>query len=409
MSTASIPRSFADDCRSTASELRAALLALYADVGADVRRPQLVARRFSLNKNLTWKIAKVLQSPDPLETVPLVPGSEGMGILLGAMMSAGAKPAVVGRVRAALADFERMIALHVGDRTTLEILMDGLGQGKSLEMSRKLAFRGNSGVWGLQARVRTMAAILAPNETDPEKLDLALVAGMFDIRRLRPVQGWPIFRFHRLIGASSESARARRIEPLEAPKSEADPLLIMRSWCTPPDAEVRSVQLGTEVVHELVEGPVGRTGEVSLVFGHLERAAVPRYGTIPDEMGELSALVTIPVETLIQDIALHRDIAEHFEPEVRVYGRPFGMLALDPATRENYRLPIEERLAHLGALPHGFETPHLPRQAALMEAVFAKGGWNPKDFVAVRLVLQYPPMPSTALVRYRLPTRPASG
>lgn len=305
--------------------------------------------------------------PRSSETVPLVPGSEGMGILLGAMMSAGAKPAVVGRVRAALADFERMIALHVGDRTTLEILMDGLGQGKSLEMSRKLAFRGNSGVSGLQARVRTMAAILAPNETDPEKLDLALVAGMFDIRRLRPVQGWPIFRFHRLIGASSESARARRIEPLEAPKSEADPLLIMRSWCTPPDAEVRSVQLGTEVVHELVEGPVGRTGEVSLVFGHLERAAVPRYGTIPDEMGELSALVTIPVETLIQDIALHRDIAEHFEPEVRVYGRPFGTPALDPATRENYRLPIEERLEHLGALPQ------LP-DAALAAAGRADGG-----------------------------------
>ena len=73
----SAPRSFADDCRATASELRAALAAVYADVGADAARPQVVARRFRLNKNLTWKIAKVLQSTDPLETVPLVPGKIG--------------------------------------------------------------------------------------------------------------------------------------------------------------------------------------------------------------------------------------------------------------------------------------------------------------------------------------------
>lgn len=401
----SAPRSFADDCRATAAELRAALAAVYADVGADAGRPQVVARRFRLNKNLTWKIAKVLQSTDPLETVPLVPGSEGMGLIVGAMLQAGASPAVIARLRSAMADFERMIELHVGDRQTLEILMDGLGQGRSIEMSRKIAFRGNSGVWGLQARLRTMAAVLAPNPQRPEFLDMALMAGMFGIRRLRPVQGWPIFRFRHDLSPPKEGARVREIEPLEAPRTPEDPLFIMRSWCVPNDAGVRSVQIGNEVVHELQEGPVGRTGEVTLVFGHHERSAVPRYGGAPGEMGELSALVSIPVETLVQDVLLHRDIADDFEPEVRVYGRPFGMTALDPRTRENYRLPITERLERLGPIPESLWTEHMPRHVELMQSIFERCGWNPKDFVGVRLQLQYPPMPSTAIIRYRLPIR----
>ncbi|MFM8697786.1 MAG: hypothetical protein ACKOF7_03795, partial [Phycisphaerales bacterium] len=129
---------FAADCRSAARALRDALRSLYASVGADPMRPQEVSRRFKLNKNLTWKIAKVLQTHDPLEAVPLVPGGEGLGILLAAMEAAGASASAIADVRARMADFDRMIETHVGDRGTLELLMDGITRtGKPLELSRK--------------------------------------------------------------------------------------------------------------------------------------------------------------------------------------------------------------------------------------------------------------------------------
>ena len=67
-------------CRTCALDLQNALRVLYAAVGADPARPQAVSRQFKLNKNLTWKVAKVIQSVDPIEAVPLIPGSEGMEI-----------------------------------------------------------------------------------------------------------------------------------------------------------------------------------------------------------------------------------------------------------------------------------------------------------------------------------------
>ena len=144
-------------CRTCALDLQNALRALYAAVGADPARPQEVSRQFKLNKNLTWKVAKVIQSVDPIEAVPLIPGSEGMEILLCAMEASGPYASPVSAVRSTLAAFEDMVRTHVGDRPTLELLMDGMSRGgRTLEVSRKLAFRGNSGIWGVQARVRSM-------------------------------------------------------------------------------------------------------------------------------------------------------------------------------------------------------------------------------------------------------------
>ena len=74
---------------------------------------------------------------------------------------------------------ERMVSRHVGDRPTLELVRDSLPDRSHdrLIVSRKLAFRGNSGIWGVQARTRLNAAFVAPSHDDPEMLDAANVGG----------------------------------------------------------------------------------------------------------------------------------------------------------------------------------------------------------------------------------------
>lgn len=401
---------FAADCRSAARALRDALRSLYASVGADPLRPQDVSRRFKLNKNLTWKIAKVLQTHDPLEAVPLVPGGEGMGILLGAMESAGASAAALSDVRARMADFDRMIETHVGDRGTLELLMDGITRtGKPLELSRRLAFRGNSGVWGIQARVRSMTQFLAPAAGAPGMLDLAIVAGWYDLRRLRSAQGWPVFRFLKQGREGVELTTPRVIEPIEAPASADEPYLMMRSFCSPADAAVRTVRNESTVQHELVDGPIGQKGAMTLVFGLVERAAHSRYAEQAEgepEWGEMSALVTMPTEHLMIDLLVHRDLMDGFEPEAVVYGRPFGGLPLDHATREHYRLPIEGTIDLLDPARGGMASDLVPGQDRVVRVTAGRAGWKLEDFTAFRVQVQYPPMPSTVTVRYALPRAP---
>jgi len=394
-------------CRACALNLQVALRALYSAVGADPARPQEVSRQFKLNKNLTWKVAKVIQSVDPIEAVPLIPGSEGMEILLSAMEASGSHAEAIGAVRSTLAAFEAMVRTHVGDRPTLELLMDGmLRGGRALEVSRKLAFRGNSGIWGVQARVRSMTQFLAPNPEHPHLLDMVVVGGLHDIRRLRPVQGWPLFRFTSYDTVGGELPGNRIREPIEPPENSGEPHLVMRSFCTATSAEVRSITTATDVSHELMDGPVGQRGSVTFVFGSMERASLPRYsnGAVDDiEYGEMGALVTMPTEYVHIDILIHRDLLPGFAPELFVYGRPFGGASLDPATRDNYRLPIDEPIVRIDPARVSFATDMLPDQHKVVNAVFERTAWNPKEFQGFRAIVSYPPMPSTVMIRYALP------
>lgn len=401
---------FVTHCVASVHALRRSLRGLYRSVDADEDRPQAVARRFGLNKNLTWKIAKLLGDGESLEAVANVPGAEGIGILLTAMEREGASAVAVESVRRDFDAFEAMMRAHAGDRATLDLLIDGLVKGsRALEVSRKLAFRGNSGVWGLQARVRSALQVLAPTAGRPDMLDDVLAAGMHDIRRLRPVQGWPIFRFHHYGTPAEAGAKVREFIPIEQAVSDDEPALIMRSFCSPPGAEVRSVRQGSEIRHELVDGPVGHRGAVTFVFGSIERAAFGRYAdptAREPEYGEMVAFVTMPTELAQMDVLVHRSMLDEFEPECAVYGRPFGGSDMTPSAREHFRLPIAGAIERIDPVHDTLDSRDLPERTELAALVVERAGWSLGDFMAFRATVTYPPMPCSIVMRYRLPTAP---
>ncbi|MBZ0171277.1 MAG: hypothetical protein K8E66_02755, partial [Phycisphaerales bacterium] len=78
------------ECDQAIGQLRAALIDLYDSVGADPASPQDVARRYKLNKTLTWNIARLLQSSDGLAAVPHVPGAASFEKILKATEADGA-------------------------------------------------------------------------------------------------------------------------------------------------------------------------------------------------------------------------------------------------------------------------------------------------------------------------------
>lgn len=401
---------FVTHCGACVNALQVSLRTLYASVDANVERPQDVARRFGLNKNLTWKIAKLLGRIDTLEAVTHVPGAEGMGILMNALAREGAPEATLAAVQRDFEAFDAMMQSHAGDRATLDLLVDGMARGaRTLEVSRKLAFRGNSGVWGLQARVRSALQVLAPTAGRPDMLDDVLAAGMHDIRRLRPVQGWPIFRFHHYGTPAEAGAKVREFMPIEPPVSDDEPALIMRSFCSPPGAEVRSVRQGSEIRHELVDGPIGHRGAVTFVFGSIERAAFGRYAdptAREPEYGEMVAFVTMPTELAQMDVLVHRSMLDEFEPECAVYGRPFGGFDMTPSAREHFRLPIAGAIERIDPLHDTLDSQDLPERTELAALVVERAGWSLGDFMAFRATVTYPPMPCSIVMRYRLPTAP---
>lgn len=398
---------FDEHCRRSIHALRGSLLDLYRAVGADPARPQDVSRRYRLNKNLTWKVARIIGADDPFEAVPLIPGPGGLDILLDAMAKAGAPEDALARVREAIDQFDHMIEVHTGDRNQLELVLDSMGAGRPMEMSRKLAFRGNSGIWGIQAGVRVTAHFLAPSRENPHILDLALMGGLTRVQRLRPVDRWPVFQFRHYNDDGSPDNRSQRRQAIEppppsGPTEPGDPWL-MRSFCSGAMPTIHLSRRDDVVIYEIGEGPVGRTGEFSCFFGFADLASVPRYRDASNSVGELISSVSVPAESLHFDLFVHESLTEAMLPRTEMHGTLGG--SVDGVGTMRLNMPEQFRNLGPGAL---IDTPLVDRYGDAVQAVMTKLGRPLSEFRCLRLLIEHPPMSSRVVVRYDLPESPGT-
>lgn len=398
---------FVPECESSIGEFRSALMELYAGVGVSVDAPQEVSRTLGLDKNLTWKLARVIGTDNTGEALHHLPGANAIKILLKAMDKAGANDGVRERVRRAYDEIGRVVEVHVGDRSTLELVLDGLNQSgqERLEVSRKIAFRGNSGVWGVQAKAKVTLAILAPNAENPAVLDSAFLRGFVGFRRLRAEMSWPLSVNRNWMGEGEPSVP--RGSPL-VPEDVEHGLPILQAFTTDQRPDFERKQTRNGLYYMLPPGPVGNTAAFDCFFGEVTMADVPRYRTQDERTGEFTATISVPIEHQLLDVLVHRDLAPGFHPEAFVYGDPLGGQALGGATQSQCVLPIDESVRQLPGSPPITVTPIYPRYAELVDMAYRRVGWDPADFVGYRLVVKYPPMGTAVSVRFDLPERPGT-
>lgn len=398
---------FEPDCRAALDNLRAALIELYASVGADPTNPQDVARRFGVNKTLTWNIAKVVSGTDPLPTLQNVPGASALQILLTAVGKEGASSAAMDRVRTAARALDATVERHFGDRATLDLIIDGIRpkRGDHLELSRKLAFRGNSGLWGVQAKVRLMTAFLSPNPSKPDRIDMAIVRGYIGLRRLRADVRWPIFQL-RGWGGEGDLMTSDHWSPLEDAESGSKALPLLRSFSTVAPSDVEELQSPKGLNYVLTPGPIGNTGAVDCYVADCARAAAHRYQTQEDTTGEFGATISAPTERLIFDLIVHESLEFALRPEVRAFGGIFMDRSEETDPDDIVPVPVPQEVTSLPGKPPVVATPLVPRYSELVAYVQQRMGWNASEFRGCRLEMSYPPMGSTVLMRFKLPVRP---
>ena len=396
---------FETECRDRVAQLRIALIELYDSVGADPATPQDVARKFRLNKTLTWNVARLLQASDDLAAVHHVPGESSLQKVIAATARYGADPQTVARARQAVQDFRQMIDEHAGDRPTLDLIIDGAGRGqdKSLELSRRLAFRGNSGLYGVQARTRVVANFLSPNPDDPDRLDMVTVSGYVGFRRLRSGVRWPLFK-PRSWGISSDPAEQRDIEPVEPSDEAAAGFPLMPSFARGSLPKITRVMNSEGRTFVLEAGPVGNEGAFDCFWGDILRGAVNRSSTAKGECGEFGANITAPAERLIMDIIVDEELDFALAPEMLVFGRSFAHGHPTGGNDDPSLLPIQHPISLLAGSPPLVNTPLVPNYARLVSRVYERMAWDPKRFRGVRLSLEYPPLGSNVILRFKLPT-----
>ncbi len=383
--------------------VRGALTELLVAVDADPARPQEIARRFRINKNLAWKISKIVTVTDPHAVIANLPGATGMNTILSALESGGAPSRSVNAARSAVEQFDRMVEVHVGDRSTLELVLTSKAPHRvpteHLHQTRKMAFQGNSSIWGIQARLRLAAFFLAPNPEHPELLDTASLTGLMDVRRLRSDASVPLMmRF-----AYNDDGSVRRgphAAPID-PSRTGDPLMLMPEFCSTPEPAFVASGGNGFTRYQLAPGPIGNGGLNTWVSGECIRGFASIHADEHNRFGEHAAPVQIPAEWLLCDFYAHRSLTFAHTPRALM----LSQLAIGPAPggeTELDRLPMAERVQAIGQSPPIVATPLVPQLAAMVGRVHERMGWKAEEFFGYRVAVRYPAMPTSLVIQHDL-------
>lgn len=399
---------FEDDCQSSIGALRASLISLCDDIGANPEAPQEIARKLGVNKTLTWSVSKMMRAPTHLEALPHLPGTAALEQFLKAASKQGANRARVESVRSAAVELQRLVEEHFGDRGTLDLVLDGIENNGNdgLASSRKLAFRGNSGVFGVQAKTRILTGMLAPNASDPSRLDMVMVSGYIGFRRLRGNVRWPLFKVRSWADAdepvSDYLGGWQPIDPSVEQRKTA--LMPQFSSSSVPTVREEMTEEGLDLI--LSEGPVGNHGAIDCFRGEFCRAAASRYASTTDDTGEFGVSVTTPSEDVICDILFHRDLTFVRDAQLLAFGRIFSHgMKTGSSTDDSVLLPIRQTPVELSGRPPVVSTPRVPRYADLFQTVCKRLEWNPDDFKGIRVAMDFPPLGSSLVLRFPLPNR----
>jgi hypothetical protein len=384
-----------------ADGLRGALLATIRSLGLPPDKSQTIARRLGLRKSLAWSLVKIVSEGDPYVAVSHIPGQTGMRLAIEAFRSNGADVAMTDATERESERFYRLIETHVGDRRTLMSILGEMWPERlqeQRESDRKLAFQGNSAIWGVQTRVSFAARFSAPNPESPDMVDLASVRGLLGLRRMRRTSRWPLWLAH----AHNDDGTVREFHPTPLdPSLEPDDAPLLTEHCTKPLEGTRLVRDPPYLKLDMTDGPVGSAGAIDFVMGHFSQKFA---SLIPDEKnryGEFHIANYTPAELQVVDLLMHRDLPVVGEPEAKLFGRIFAGAVGSMAPQQEGELPLHERMIDLGR-PPSVSTVHIPGYASMLQVAFDRLNWQPGDFRGYRLIMRYPPIPTGLRIRYRL-------
>lgn len=389
---------FTIEAREVSRTLQGAFAEVLHAAGADPSTPQSIVREIGLNKNLAWKISRIVQAEEASSALELMPGGSGIKIFLDAIDRAGVSAAQIQQARKAVDAYEELIRTHSGDRTTLEMMgreLDETGQQQRDEQHRKLLFQGASYVWGAQARVITKIGIVYPSEKSGH-INVATVGGFIDFRRLRPNIAWTMAKRDSNNDDGTQIAPHHWV-PLDPaqPTSESPPLL--KAFCSDPLPQLRKVQSDNEIRYELPEGEIGNTGALTCLIGMVMKD-LPNYRTPENTHCSFSTRCEVPAELMNVDMYFHNSMGLSDPPTVRLHSK------IDEYANSNgsAELPFNERLQDLGTSAVPRPAPEIPRYSQLVETMFSMLRLPLDNFRGYRVRIPFPAYPTSLEMRYPL-------
>lgn len=354
------------------------------------RGPQALARRLGIDKVLASRLLAAVRSADPLFVVHRAPGPEPLRRTIDAAGKQGVDRGLLTAAREAVDEFERLIREEAGDRASLDAIVSAWlpAARREFELRRKQsAYKAMSHLRGAAARVIMATAMVAPNEGDPERLDVVWLNGLFGAVRLRARAGVRIAsrRF------ASEPG-TRRPETLGGGLIGDMADARLDEFCSTPVPEFSVDRAGESVHYSLGCRGYGPRSAVDLVMAEVNRSEMRRtVASGSGRKGYMFAEVSIPAEVLQLDVFLHRGVYPGSDPEVRVYDTSFeGVADANDRARDIDVLDVLEHAEPLGEGLSSCRSGDVPRYLELVRHACARLGWDGGAFRGYRCRVEYP-------------------
>ncbi len=392
-----------DTIRHAVHEARAALATVFEAAGVDTAKTRETARVLNVNRGLVWRISRVVWAQDDVTAASNLPGQVGLDRLLEACRARGVDDEVLNSARVAVRAFHAVVSEHSGDRKTLEILLANAGHSSTsldLEGARRAMFEGGCAVWGVRAEVRLRTIFIAPNAEDPTRLDQCDIAGYAGFRRLRQVP-WPIS--YKAVYTDTGASDAPREEPVDLDGASGSSLPLIREFCSPQDLSIRVEQTQRATRHELPVVADGHGEASTVVFGSIHRRIFTARQTPECRMAGALVVMDTPVERVMLDTFVHKSLDMAGPPRVLLVDRLTRPHGYNEDEIEREALPIEASVRRLGPGSAGAITPHLPWYSRMIERCCDRLKFSPDDFIAHRMEMVYPPIPTALVARFHLP------
>jgi hypothetical protein len=335
----------------------------------------------------------------------LMPGPEPLRRLLRAAAKYGVSTEVLGEADRAIAEFETLLR-DLGGRAALDAIIGVcLPEARSrFEMFHKQAVhRSMSCLKGVVARTHVLSAMLFPDEA-PDSVAAVMILGLFGLRRLRP--GVPV-QFYSAVSGVQEGTRS--LSNLNCDPAQADNpscLLPEFSSCGP---YVQQTQEGNRMVYSLQANAIGPHCAIDIVTGEIWHGVYHLHQTRePARTAGFTADIDIPVESLIFDVRVHRDVWPNVAPELVLYDTAIrGTANPNDRSRDRDRLDLAEKidLIDYSAARRIAEVPNYLR---LVGHTCQRIGYAEEDFRCYRCRVKYPLYGSQICMTF-LPPRQPSG
>jgi hypothetical protein len=363
-------------------------------------------KALGVDPKLGWRVFRVANAENPMAAGTEVPSRVSMQKLFKAALKQRVPESVVNRAATAFDEFETLVEEHAGDRDSFASMVSALTAEGSEQIDlnqRRAVYKGNSHIWGIQARSKIACAIIQPSEDDPNLFDAVFLRGVVGLCQLRRNRPFTISA----IAMSDNDAITRRhpdIERLDLVDDQHG-INLLHEFCTHPLPNVRNVEHSGVLVTQLLNTDVGSGAAFTGFLCDVYRKGSTRYRDEHNRAMRFKSMIESPFESTQVD-ALIRHGTFSDQPLVftaRTVARGCGE---NPDVANADVLFTDEPAAYLGMGADGLHTSDYPRYVEMINYVMERLGWDATEFEAYRYRVAYPVMGTVVVVECPLPEKP---